>query len=83
MGGGGGGGGCSGERAARAKNSLCLCRERRERERARLWQSNSVVVSASRIDLEPSPALNGPSLLRSLLSLLRHYNLLFMAASCK
>ncbi len=54
MGGGGSGGGCSGERAARAKNSPCLCRERRERER--LWQSNSVVVSASRIDLEPSPA---------------------------
>ena len=82
--GGGGGGGCSGERAARAKNSLCLCRERRKkRERARLWQSNSVVVSASRIDLEPSPAQTGPSLLKSLLSLLRHYNSLFRTASCK
>lgn len=30
--------------------------EREEKERERLWQSNSVVVSASRIDLEPSPA---------------------------
>ena len=28
----------------------------RKREGERPWQSNSVVVSASRIDLEPSPA---------------------------
>lgn len=50
-----------GERDAIAKNSLCVCREKRERTRDRLWQSsNSVVVSASRIDLEPSPLILVP-----------------------
>lgn len=33
---------------------------KRERGRERLWQSNSVVVSASRIDLEPSPLILVP-----------------------
>lgn len=30
--------------------------EGKERESGRLWQGHSVVVSASRIDQEPSPA---------------------------
>lgn len=50
-------------------------------ERERLCQSNSVVVSASRIDRQPSPAQTGPSVLKSLLSLLWDYNSLFRTAS--
>lgn len=41
--------GAVGEELPGLNIASCLCRER-------LWQSNRVVVSASRIDPEPSPA---------------------------